>query len=67
MQTNEATKEISNQNQSPVVQDLLDTIKRINLRAVRQQAKGGGLFDFQDALRECADMARATISRYNAN
>ena len=44
-------------------EELCDTLQSILLRAVRQQASGGGLMTFQDALRECADQARAALAR----
>jgi hypothetical protein len=47
-------------------QDLLTALDRIMLKAVRQQAYGGDLYDFQDRLRECADIARGAISRARA-
>lgn len=44
-------------------QNLLEALDRIMLKAVRQQAVGGDLLDFQDRLRECADIARAAIAK----
>lgn len=41
----------------------LVALQSILLRAVRQQASGGDLLDFQDRLRECADTARAAIAK----
>jgi len=43
--------------------DLLAALHAIMLRAVRQQANGGGLHDFQDCSRACADTARAAIAK----
>lgn len=43
--------------------DLRATLETIMLKAVRQQAAGGDLIDFQDRLRECADLARAALAR----
>jgi hypothetical protein len=40
---------------------LFKAIKEIQLHAVRRQAEGGDLYDFQDTLRQCADMARAAL------
>jgi len=41
---------------------LIAALEGVMLRAVRQQANGGDLLDFQDALRECADTARAALA-----
>lgn len=43
--------------------DVLAALNDILLRAVRQQANGGDIYDFQDALRECADKARAALKK----
>ena len=44
-------------------QDFLVALDRIMLKAVRRQAAGGDLYDFQDSLRECADIARSAIAK----
>lgn len=41
----------------------LAALHEIMLHAVRRQAAGGDIYDFQDTLRQCADMARAAIAK----
>lgn len=42
---------------------LVIALDRIMLKAIHRQAAGGDLFDFQDSLRECADIARAALAK----
>jgi hypothetical protein len=49
----------------PTYTELLAALRDIQLAAVRQQASGGDLMDFQDALRRCADKARPLTARHD--
>ena len=46
---------------------LVDALQKVLLCAVRQQAEGGDILDFQDRLRECADIARVALKKSGTN